>query len=85
MNRKRLIIIIIGILLILTGIWGYPKIHQFFKIDSCLDKGGRWNYKTKECEFESNTKNTEDSEVDELSGYNQLADKQNRETYSISE
>jgi hypothetical protein len=39
MNRNRVIILTIGLLLILTGIWAYPKIDQFFKVDSCLDKG----------------------------------------------
>jgi hypothetical protein len=53
MNRNRLIILTIVLILILIGIWTYHKIDQFFKVDSCLDKGGRWNYETKECEFDS--------------------------------
>lgn len=28
----------------------YPKVKQWFAIDACLDRGGRWNYETKECE-----------------------------------
>jgi hypothetical protein len=27
-----------------------PKIVRFFEIDSCLDKGGRWNYEKNICE-----------------------------------
>lgn len=51
MNRNRLILLTLGLLIILTGIWTFPKIDQFFKADSCLDKGGSWNYETQECEF----------------------------------
>ncbi len=83
MNRNRLIILILGLLLILTGIWAYPKIDQFFKVDSCLDKGGRWNYETKECE--SIEERSVSQKTDSLKGYNQLADEQDRKTYTISE
>ena len=85
MNQCRLIILTIGLLLILTGIWTYPKVDQFFKVDSCLDKGGRWNYETKECEFESNNEHAVSQKADSIKGYNQLADEQNRSIYTISE
>jgi hypothetical protein len=85
MNRNRVIILTIGLLLILTGIWAYPKIDQFFKVDSCLDKGGRWNYETKECEFDSEDEFSDSQKTDSLTGYNQLANEQNRKTYTISE
>lgn len=85
MNRKKLIILILGLFLILTGIWAYPKIDEFFKVDSCLDKGGRWNYETKECEFEYKEEHSVSQKTDSLKGYNQLADEQDRKTYSISE
>jgi hypothetical protein len=85
MDRNRLIILTIGLLIILTGIWAYPKIDQFFKVDSCLDKGGRWNYETNECEFESEKNNAKSQINDSLSGYDQLADEQNRKTYTVSE
>ncbi|MFZ6665977.1 hypothetical protein [Peijinzhouia sedimentorum] len=85
MNRNRLIILTLGLLLILTGIWAYPKIDQFFKVDSCLDKGGRLNYETKEREFESNKEHAVSQKADSIKGYNQLADAQNRSTYTISE
>lgn len=83
MNRNRLIILIIGLLLIL--IWAYPKIEQFFKVDNCLDKGGKWNYETKECEFDSNIDHIGIQKSDSLNGYNQLADEQNRNNYTVSE
>ncbi|MHA7128071.1 hypothetical protein [Algoriphagus namhaensis] len=51
-NQPRLIILAIGLLIILAGIWAYPKIDQFLKSDSCLDKGGSWNDEKKACEFE---------------------------------
>lgn len=85
MNRNRLIILTLGLLLILTGIWVYPKIDQFFKVDSCLDKGGRWNYETKECEFVSKEEQSISLKTDSLKGYNQLADDAYRKTYTISE
>lgn len=50
MNRSRQIILIIGFLFVLLGIWAYPKISLFLKVDNCLDKGGRWNYETGQCE-----------------------------------
>ena len=85
MNRNRLIILTIGLLIILTGVWAYPKIDQFFKVDSCLDKGGRWNYETNKCEFESAEENTESQKTDSLKGYNQLADEQDRKKFTVSE
>lgn len=51
MNRNKIIIFIIGLLTFIAGIWAFPKIDEFFQVDGCLDKGGRWNYETKKCEF----------------------------------
>lgn len=85
MNRNRLIILTVGLLIILTGIWAYPKIDQFLKVDSCLDKGGRWNYDTQECEFDISEEKTDPQDSGNLNGYDQLADEQNRKTYTISE
>jgi hypothetical protein len=73
----------LGLLIILTGIWAYPKIDQFFKVDSCLDKGGSWNYETQECEFAEDL--IESQEPDSSRGYDQLSDEQNRKTYTVSE
>ena len=81
MNRKTILILTIATLLTLTGIWVYPKIDRFIKVDNCLDHGGRWNYEIDGCEIEA----SETKEKDSLNGYNQLADKQNREIYAISE
>lgn len=75
----------IGLLIILAGIWSYPKIDQFFKVDNCLDKGGSWNYETKGCEFGSPEEETESQKTDSLNGYDQLADEQKRKRYTISE
>jgi spore germination protein GerM len=49
MNKKLIIwLLIIGgvIALVLGTKW----IDRFFEIDSCLDRGGRWNYELNECE-----------------------------------
>ncbi|HEY9113258.1 MAG TPA: hypothetical protein VIN10_01075 [Bacteroidales bacterium] len=49
MNKKLIIIaLIIGI--IISMILGINWVKQFFQIDSCLDRGGRWNYELNECE-----------------------------------
>jgi hypothetical protein len=85
MNRNSILILTIGLLIILTGIWVYPKIEQFFKVDSCLDKGGRWNYETDKCEFQSTEEYTESQRTNNLNGYDQLADKEYRKRYTISE
>ena len=41
-------IIVIGIIAIL--IFVILKINRSYQIDSCLDKGGKWNYDLKKCE-----------------------------------
>ena len=51
MNRNRLFILTVGLLIILAGIWAYPMLEKFFKVDGCLDKGGSWNYDTQKCDF----------------------------------
>ncbi|MDA3905871.1 MAG: hypothetical protein PF484_07335 [Bacteroidales bacterium] len=49
MNKKLIIgFLIIGGLIAL--IFGTKWINRFFQIDSCLNKGGRWNYELNECE-----------------------------------
>jgi len=50
MNERAIKILIIGLITIGVLCVGYFKIDKFFIIDSCLDKGGRWNYETNECE-----------------------------------
>ena len=35
---------------IIALIFGTKWIYRFFQIDSCLDRGGRWNYELNECE-----------------------------------
>ncbi len=58
MERKLFYILTAGLLIILTGFWAYPKIDQFLKVDRCLDKGGSWNYESKECALESGEENS---------------------------
>ena len=54
MTRKTIKILVITFLLIaLTG-FGYLKMTHFFEIDTCLDKGGRWNYEKQVCELDNN-------------------------------
>jgi hypothetical protein len=49
MNKKLIIwLLIIGGIIAL--IFGTKWINRFFLIDSCIDRGGRWNYELNECE-----------------------------------
>jgi hypothetical protein len=78
MNRKSIILLIAGLLIALISFLTYPRIKRFFKIDSCLDSGGRWNYKTGQCEFA-------EKDSSSLKGYNELANEQQRNLFTISE
>lgn len=53
-------ILIIGSIVAL--ILGTRWINRFFQIDSCLDRGGRWNYELNECEeyYQINNDNLSD-------------------------
>jgi hypothetical protein len=49
--KQRFYVLIIGLLCIVILILIIqPKIARFFAIDSCLDKGGQWNYELNMCE-----------------------------------
>ena len=54
MTRKKFKILVIVLLCIMLTVYGYIKAKYFFEIDSCLDKGGSWNYQKKECELDNN-------------------------------
>ena len=54
MTRKTIKTLVITFLLIALIGFGYFKMIRFFEIDSCLDKGGRWNYEKKVCELNNN-------------------------------
>ena len=45
MNRKTILVIVVLIALIAFGFW----VKRFWDIDTCLDKGGRWDYERGEC------------------------------------
>ncbi|MEA5520808.1 hypothetical protein [Limnoraphis robusta] len=82
MSKRTTKILIIG-LLTTTGLtFGYFKVDKFLKVDSCLDRGGRWNYETNECELETTAKS---DTVDTLHGYNELLGKDDRTVYTVSE
>jgi hypothetical protein len=73
MKRKTVKILVITFVLIaLTG-FGYLKMTHFFEIDSCLDKGGRWNYEKQLCESDNNKSVNNSQTVS--------ADNQQREIY----
>ena len=48
---KKVIAIVFGVLLLTLFYFGTPWLKLQLDIDSCLDRGGRWNYETKVCEI----------------------------------
>lgn len=48
--NKRLIVAFLVIGIVISLIFGINWVKRFFQIDSCLDRGGRWNYELNECE-----------------------------------
>lgn len=48
----RLKIAIGFIIVVMIGVWAFFKFSDFMAIDKCLDRGGAWNYETRECEYE---------------------------------
>jgi hypothetical protein len=50
MTIKTSTIIVISVLIAISTYLAYPKVVTFFEIDSCLDQGGRWNYKDGNCD-----------------------------------
>jgi hypothetical protein len=48
--NKKLILILLTIGVIILLIFGAKWIRRFLQIDSCLERGGRWNYELNECE-----------------------------------
>ena len=42
--------LVVTILLIGLTFYGFNKVKVFFAIDSCLDKGERWNHELERCE-----------------------------------
>ncbi|MCE9538846.1 MAG: hypothetical protein K8R85_06465 [Bacteroidetes bacterium] len=83
MSKRTTKILIIG-LLTTTGLaFGYFKVDRFLKVDSCLDRSGRWNYETNKCEYETTVESSDT--LDKLHGYNELAGSDGRTVYTISE
>jgi hypothetical protein len=80
MSNRATKILLIGLLTVGILTFGYYKVDKFLKVDSCLDKGGRWNYETGECEtIEPKTESVK------LNGYNELANEDSLKQYTISE
>jgi len=46
------VIILIGLLTIGYNLFVKDWLAEQSAIDRCLDRGGRWNYEEKKCEFE---------------------------------
>ncbi len=52
MSRKKTVILWIVLLFVLL-VSGYlfPHIRRFLAVDTCLDRGGRWDYEKNVCEY----------------------------------
>ncbi len=50
MGKKTILILFVIVIIVSAFIFIFIKYSRFMKIDSCLDKGGRWNYEMNECE-----------------------------------
>lgn len=48
------LVIILLAAMVVIGHFIIPK--DFFKIDTCLDRGGRWNYDARSCEYRETIK-----------------------------
>jgi len=53
---KRTRLVLSALILTLVVIFGY-LLKGFLEIDSCLDRGGRWNYETGTCEYGEHKEN----------------------------
>ena len=60
--NKKLTIILFTTGVIIALIFGTKWINRFFQIDSCLERGGRWNYELNVCEeyYQINKENLSD-------------------------
>ena len=53
-NRKRMIVILVVIVLMGLSFPLKRSCSRFWAVDICVDRGGRFNYETGECEFFNN-------------------------------
>jgi hypothetical protein len=58
MTTKTVAIIAVSVLLIILARLAYPRVTTFFAIDSCLDRGGSWNYQNQNCDMEPELKSS---------------------------
>lgn len=48
--KRKWLLIILGIFIIVGGIFFFRWFDKQVRIDKCLDSGGRWNYELNQCE-----------------------------------
>ena len=51
MNKRKSKRLVVGLVTLGVLFFGYYKLVEFFRVDSCLDRGGSWNYEIGVCEF----------------------------------
>lgn len=49
-NIKKTVLVLAVCTSIIVLLFYRSEIIDFFKIDSCLDQGGKWNYQISSCE-----------------------------------
>jgi hypothetical protein len=73
---RKLIIIFLTTGIIVAMIFGIKRIDRFSQIDSCLDRGGRWNYELNECEKYYDIKKDELSKLYWHTDYDTISNKE---------
>jgi len=43
--------LIVGLFLVALGLWFAYWLKGYLEVDSCLDRGGRWNHEQSVCEY----------------------------------
>ena len=49
--KDRMLWLLLAALIVTTGIFVYPMVSGTIRVDSCLDRGGRWDSIVNVCDF----------------------------------
>lgn len=51
-QSRRAAAILIGAVIMIAILWGWPHVARFFAEDKCLDSGGQWEAESEFCLME---------------------------------